>query len=74
MDINNYSYINSKTEETIIAHSGTVFFTLDCNYFNEKYYTVENVLSDTDIKVFGLSEYSSATEYYNSLVPDSEKI
>ena len=74
MDINNYSYINSRTQTQTIASCGTVFFSLDCNWFNEKYYTVENVLSDTEIKVFSLSEYDSAKEYYNSLVPFSENI
>lgn len=74
MDINNYSYINSRTQSEILAHSGTVYLSFDCNWFNECYYTVDDIFSDTDIKIFSRNDYGSAVEYYNSLVPESEKI
>lgn len=66
------------------ARYETVCFDLECNYFNEWSYIVQDVLNDNSFQVFyiGMSldyesqrvAYERAARHYNSLVPESECI
>ena len=66
-------YVNAKYDDTI-------WFTTECNYFNEWYFVVEDILSDDDSRYLlvefskwdeeGRKEaYEKAARFYNSLVP-----
>lgn len=66
------------------ARYETVIFELECNYFNEWSYIVQDVLNDDSFQAFYIGTfldyesqrvaYERAARHYNSLVPDSECI
>ena len=66
------------------ARYETVIFDLECNYFNEWYYIVQDVLNDDSFQAFYIGTslnweeqrkvYERAARHYNSLVPESECI
>ena len=66
-----------------IAEYDTISLDHVINYFNEHYYFVQDVLSDSDFYCFDFypgnieserAAYKKAAEKYNSLVPEAECI
>ena len=66
----------------IIARYDTVIFELHCNWFNELFFIVQDVITDhyyeIDVSRWDTAQqraaYSKAAKLYNSLVPNSERI
>lgn len=67
-----------------IAIFDTAYFDLVCNYFNEWFYDVADILKDDSFKTFYIgssldddrkqSAYKEAAKHYNTLVPEAERI
>lgn len=85
MDCNNYSYSGGGTTCRYLSSSdGLVILSLECNYFNEWSYDVENLLEDDSFKTFYIGSsldhekqkkaYKEAAAYFNTLVPENEVI
>jgi len=69
-------YVNARYDDTI-------WFTTECNYFNEWYFVVEDILSDDDSgyllvefsnEVGRKEAYEKAARFYNSLVPEKWQV
>ena len=63
----------------------TVYFELNCNYFNEWFYDVADIMKDDSFRTFYIgtnlddpyriqAAYEQAARHYNTLVPDDECI
>jgi hypothetical protein len=75
--------MNDKSSNTI-AIFDTAYFDLVCNYFNEWFYDVADVLKDDSFRTFYIgssldddrkqSAYKEAAKHYNTLVPETERI
>ncbi len=68
-----------------IAKHETAYIELNCNYFNEWFFDVADVLKDDSFRTFYIgtnleypykiqAAYKQAAQHYNTLVPDDECI
>lgn len=87
MDCNSYSYINYGSKTNLIAscNDGFITFSYEVNYFQEHYFIVSDIDTDT-YEVFPLNlkdlpfdkayslAFENARKLYNSLVPEKEII
>lgn len=78
MDCNNYSYMNMAGDaETLNCYpdGNIVYLEVCCDFFNEKYYYVHEILGDyAETFPLNLAGYKAAIHAYNMLVPESEQI
>lgn len=62
----------------------TVYLELNCNYFNEWFFNVADIMKDDSFRTFYIgssldddrkqSAYKEAAKHYNTLVPEAERI
>ena len=75
MDCNNYSYVNTSSKSNQIAFyeddDHIIFFDVSINYFNETWYTVDDILTGYFDE---FKTYTEAARAYNSIVPDDHII
>lgn len=59
------------SKELAVGGEGFIFLSREINWFNEKYYMVQDLLSDTTEDFDTLAD---AVEFFNSIVNPDEKI